>query len=68
MFVADLLGRNANILDYTTFVDEYNLRYCHSEFNKICNAITLPLSQLIKSMLLHLNTKSILLNLVISII
>lgn len=29
MFVADLLDRNGNILDYTTFVDEYNLSYCH---------------------------------------
>lgn len=29
MFVADLLDCNGNILDYTTFADEYNLRYCH---------------------------------------
>ncbi len=49
----DLLDRHGNLLDFSAFVEKYNIRCLYGDFKRICRAIPLSLVQLIRNTLLY---------------
>ncbi len=53
VFVNDILDDNGNFLEYTAFLNKYNLNCTHREYHKVSKAIPLPLIQMMRNTMLY---------------
>lgn len=65
LFVTDLMDCKGILLDYTSFVERFNINCTLREFQRICKAIPIALIQLIQNTLTYSDVTPVLPNLVI---